>query len=454
MIAVLTVTLTTVVAGTGPAGAAPSPSAAPVPCPVVPVTPQPPAVPSPLPTHDPGWPAIGGEQLATTGLAVPAGSPPLPTVLSASSWVVADLDSGAIVGACAPHAYAAPASLQKLLLALAVLPKLNPTDVVTVTAEDLNYEPGSSSVGLLLGGQYTVETLWLGLLLNSGNDAANVLARLGGGEAGQPGGMRLMNDKAEEIGALDTHAETPSGLDGPGQVTSAYDLALITRALFERDDFRRYVATRKADIPAQPQLVALPEKKRLGYQIQNDNRLLLNYPGALGGKTGFTDIARHTFVGAAERDGRRLVVTLLGAEHQPVRTWQQAAALLDWGFATAPASSVGQLVAPGEAQTLVKAAYASPEPTPVPAAAAAGGANSSRPALIGGVVLAGVFVVVWLGVLLFASRRRPAAAPAALPPTTAVPAASVPTTSVPTTAIPSDPYLTAPPPAPRPPTIG
>ena len=239
-----------------------------MPCPIVPVAPQPPApTPSPLPTHDPGWPAIGGETLATTGLAVPDGAPPLPTVLSATSWVVADLDSGDVVGACAPHAFAAPASLQKLLLALAVLPKLNPADVVTVTAEDLNYEPGSSSVGLLLGGQYTVETLWLGLLLNSGNDAANVLARLGGGAAGVTGGLKAMNDKAEEIGALETHAETPSGLDGPGQATSAYDLALITRELFEREDFRRYVSTRAADMPAQPHLVELPETQAPGLPV-------------------------------------------------------------------------------------------------------------------------------------------------------------------------------------------
>ena len=178
---------------------------------------------------------------------------------------------------------------------------------------------------------------------------------------------------------------------------------------FARDDFRRYVATKAADMPAQPHLATLPEKKRQGFQIQNDNRLLSNYPGALGGKTGFTDIARHTFVGAAERDGRRLVVTLLGAEHQPVRTWQQAAALLDWGFAVPKGGSVGQLVAPGEAQTLVEAAYASPEPTPPPGAAAAARATvpaSGRGALIGGVVLAATFVGVWLGVLLLTSRRR------------------------------------------------
>src|SRR5690606_36747038 len=120
------------------------------------------------------------------------------------------------------------------------------------------------------------------------------------------GGVRRMNDLARRLGAYQTHAVTPSGLDGPGQFTSAYDLALIARPLFEREDFLRYVATERARIPPQP-----PEDPD-GFEIQNQNGLLLNYPGAIGGKTGFTQLARHSFVGAAERDGRRLVVTLLG----------------------------------------------------------------------------------------------------------------------------------------------
>jgi D-alanyl-D-alanine carboxypeptidase (penicillin-binding protein 5/6) len=358
-----------------------------------------------MPTHPAGLPIIGGDGLATTGLSVPAESPPLPTVLSATSWVVADLDSGDVVGACAPHEYGAPASLQKLLLALAVLPRLDPEQLVTITAEDLDFEPGSSSVGLLLDGQYTVETLWLGLFLNSGNDAANVLARLGGGDDGMAGTLRRMNAAAREIGALDTHAETPHGLDGPGQVTSAYDLALITRALFEREDFTRYVATLTADIPAQPQVDKPPAQKQ-GFQIQNDNRLLTQYPGALGGKTGFTDIARHTFVGAAERDGRRLVVTLLGAEHQPVRTWQQAAALLDWGFATSTGGSVGHLVEPGEADRLVAAALATPTAAPDGARGMAQPAASNRQLILGAGVAGALFLGVWVFVLLLVGRRR------------------------------------------------
>ncbi|MEN3306505.1 MAG: hypothetical protein V7603_2707, partial [Micromonosporaceae bacterium] len=309
-----------------PAAAAPSAPPSSVPCPVAPVKARPGRPPRPVPPpRDPARPILGGAALATTGLAVPPGAPTLPTDLSASSWLVADLDTGAVLGGCGPHEQSPPASVQKLLLAATLLPKLNPAQVVQVTPADLAIQPGSSAVGLVAGGRYTVGTLWLGLLLESGNDAANVLARLGGGDAGVPGALAAMNALAQHLGALDTHAVSPSGLDGPGQFTSAYDLALIARACFALDDFRRYDSALTAQMPAQP-----PKGK--GFQIQNENKLLTRYPGALGGKTGFTDLARHTYVGAAQRNGRRLVVTLLNAEPLPVRAWQQGASLLDWGF--------------------------------------------------------------------------------------------------------------------------
>jgi D-alanyl-D-alanine carboxypeptidase len=138
-----------------------------------------------LPTPDPRQRQVGGPELATAGLVVPPDAP-APPRLTATSWLVADLTTGAVLGACGPHEYAIPASTQKLLLAAAVLPLLDPARVVEVTDTDLDFEPGSSAVGLVRGGRYTVETLWLGLLLNSGNDAANVLARLGGGPPGRP----------------------------------------------------------------------------------------------------------------------------------------------------------------------------------------------------------------------------------------------------------------------------
>ncbi|GAB3819350.1 hypothetical protein GCM10027605_73400 [Micromonospora zhanjiangensis] len=271
-----------------------------------------------------------------------------------------------MLGGCGPHEASPPASVQKLLLATTVLTKIDPKQVVTITRQDLNFEPGSSAVGLLEGGRYPVETLWLGLMLNSGNDAANVLARLGGGTDGVAGTLREMNENARRLGARQTHAVTPSGLDGPGQFTSAYDLALIARSCFADAAFRRYTSAQRAQIPAQP------PKTKTGFQIQNDNQLLLNYKGAIGGKTGFTDQARHTYVGAAQRGGRRLVVTLLGAEARPLRGWQQGAALLDWGFAQPREASVGRLVDPGELDR--------PKASPPAPGVAAGASAATRPA--------------------------------------------------------------------------
>ncbi|WP_428833222.1 D-alanyl-D-alanine carboxypeptidase family protein [Micromonospora coerulea] len=313
-----------------PAAAAPD-----VACPRVTPPVPPPAKPSPPPV-DPAQRKVGGEALATAGLATPLNAPTAPAV-TATSWQVADLNSGAVLGGCGPHERRTPASVQKLLLAAALMPRLDPKQVVEVKREDLaDLDPASSVMGLVEGGRYPIESLWLGLLLKSGNDAANVLARVGGGDNGRQGGVDAMNEEARRLHANQTHAATPSGLDGPGQYTSAYDLALIARACFAREDFRRYIATRVAEVPAQPGKPA--------FQIVNDNTLLDRVPGMLGGKTGFTSLARQTYVGVVERDGRRLAVTLLGAETAPLGSLGEAIALLDWGFALPPDASVGQLV--------------------------------------------------------------------------------------------------------------
>ncbi|MGC5023021.1 D-alanyl-D-alanine carboxypeptidase family protein [Micromonospora sp. DT47] len=315
-----------------PATAAPS-----VPCPKAQPPVPPPATPPPPPV-DPAHRKVGGDALATSELAIHEGAPSAPAV-TATAWVVADLNSGEVLGGCAPHERRTPASVQKLLLAAALMPRLDPKQVVEVKREDLaDLDPASSLMGVLDGGRYSIENLWLGLLMKSGNDAANVLARVGGGEKGRQGGVDAMNDEARRLRANQTHAATPSGLDGPGQYTSAYDLALIARATFAREDFRRYMQTRVAEVPAQPGKPAI--------ELINDNTLLDRYPGMLGGKTGFTSLARQTYVGVAERDGRRLTVTLLGAETAPLGSLGEAIALLDWGFALSPDASVGTLVTP------------------------------------------------------------------------------------------------------------
>ncbi|PYC67696.1 D-alanyl-D-alanine carboxypeptidase [Micromonospora arborensis] len=398
--ALLAATASVILLAPAPVAAAGAPAGPTVRCPRVPA---PKMSRPPRPTPPPAVPeqrVVGGAALDTAGLVVPADAA-APPGITATSWLVADLDSGQVLGGCGPHEYGTPASVQKLLLAATMLPRLDPKQTVTVTADDMNIEPGSSAVGLVEGGRYTIETIWLGLLLNSGNEAANALARLGSGGTDAADGVRAMNEQAHRLGALQTHAVTPSGLDGKGQFTSAYDLALIARACFAEPAFRRYALTKQTAIPAQP------AQRTKGFQIQNENQLIFKYPGALGGKTGFTDLARHTYVGAAERGGRRLVVTLLGAEPAPKRGWEQGAALLDWGFTLPRDASVGRLVEPGE---LTATPSASPSALAAPGgprpAAASGPARTGSGWLWSVVAVSGAGVLVLLGGLLWRRRAR------------------------------------------------
>ncbi|WP_279582810.1 D-alanyl-D-alanine carboxypeptidase family protein [Fodinicola feengrottensis] len=275
-----------------------------------------------------------------------------------------------MLAACAPHVRHPPASCIKLLTMLTVLPKLgDDKEIVTATSQDTDIEPGSSAVGIVAGGKYDLHTVLLGLLLVSGNDAAMMLARLGGGAGGVPATIAAMNDNAQKIGALDTTAKTPHGLDANGQFSSAYDLAMFARADFNLPRFAALDGTKTAQIPTET--ITLPGHKPKtypGYQIQNDNKLLRGYSGALGGKTGYTDVARHTFVGVAQRGGHRLVVTLMNGEQRPVPMWEQGARLLDWGFSHESTTGVGTLVSPAP----------TPSPSAPPAAAQATPVSSSN----------------------------------------------------------------------------
>ncbi len=269
------------------------------------------------------------------GLVLPVGAPDLPAGVSAMSWLIADADSGEVLAAKDPHGRNRPASTLKLFTALLAVDQLPPDRVVIATQADANED--GSRVGLGPGGHYTVRQLLTGLLLDSGNDAAHALAdQLGGVSAT----VTQMNQLAAKLGALDTRAATPSGLDGPGMSASAYDLALAFRQVLSRPLLVELLGTRQADFPGYGD--------RPGFVVSNDNKLLRSYPGALGGKTGFTDDARHTQLDAAQRGGRRLMVVLMRGEQRPVSMSEQAARLLTYGFALPPSHPVGRLVNAGE----------------------------------------------------------------------------------------------------------
>lgn len=294
-----------------------------------------PPLPLPVPAK-----SVGGDALASCGVIVAPNTPPVPDDVSAESWLVADLDTGEIIAARDPHARHRPASIIKVLTAMQAINELPVNKVVEGTQDDANAE--GTRVGVDVGGHYTVNDLLHGLLMHSGNDAAHALA-------GQLGGMdttvQKINVLARKLGGADTRAATPSGLDGPGMSTSAYDIGLFYRYAWENPTFANIVATQKYDFPGHP-AKAGEDADHPGYELENDNQLLYNYPGALGGKTGYTDDAGQTFVGAAQRDGRRLVAVLLRGTRQPIAPWEQAAHLLDYGFATPPGTAVGNLIDP------------------------------------------------------------------------------------------------------------
>jgi len=328
-------------------------------------------------------PPVGGPQLAGPGVIVnlKAGVP-APPAMPGKSFLVADMDTGQILAARAPHARRLPASTLKALTALTLIPRLDANRKIMVQPEDVRAE--GSHVGILPGTAYSVRSLMQGLLMSSGNDAAFALARANDGVGVT---LQQMNATAADLGALDTVAKDPSGLDKPGQSTSAYDLALIGRAAMKLPDFRGYVATKHASFPGGRSSTG---KMVPGFKINNHLRLLYNYEGAIGIKNGYTIAAQQTFIGAATRGGKTYIVTELAS---PNGSWRPTAAMMDWAFAHGAAlTPIGELVQPGAVTgstpapaaggvTLSQVAEPVGRPSPFPWARVAG--------LIGAVALVG-----------------------------------------------------------------
>ena len=330
---------------------------------------------------------LGGPLLAKKARTVQLGpgAEPLPEVF-AKTWVLADATTGAVLAAKGAHIQRAPASTLKSLTALTLLPRLDPEATYRPTRKVTSIY--GSRVGLIPGKPYTADELFYGLMLPSGNDAAIALAKMNGGVKDT---VSQMNEVAASLQALDTTARNTSGLDAPGQLSSAYDLALIARAGLVRPDFVKYTSTKSVQFPA--------KGRDNTKTIYNQNRLLTGgYKGAIGVKTGFTTNAGRTFVAAAQRNGTTLIVSLMGVKEQSA---EAARKLLDWGFANAgKVTPVGTLVSPvGEN----KAAGAEPV-TAVPAPETAEGDSAASMANPTSTSTAGISVWSWgwLALFLFA----------------------------------------------------
>jgi D-alanyl-D-alanine carboxypeptidase len=249
--------------------------------------------------------------------------------VTAPAFAVIEEPCGGILYSQNAHERRAPASLTKI--ATAVVAREHASDLselvdVKIDGAAFSLETDSTVMGLQPGTRMSLRDLLYGLLLPSGNDAAITIAEKIGGDV--PTFVAMMNDKAQQLGLKDTHFTNPHGLDDSDHYTSAYDIAMFGRELIR-----------------QPSLASIVREKSYqpawdGPPVWNGNHLVYSYPGTLGIKIGYTDEAQQTIVAAAERDGKRLIVSVLGSQ----AIYDDAIALFDWAFASDATACAGAAV--------------------------------------------------------------------------------------------------------------
>lgn len=249
---------------------------------------------------------------------VPVVSAPEPPAIEAESWLLFDDRNEVVLAEHDADSRLPMASTTKLMTALLAVEMgdlSSPVQVSRAAAE----VPGSS-VALVEGEVFLLRTLVRALLIRSGNDAASAVAEHVGGSLEEF--VVLMNQRAAELGLDDTSYGNPHGLDHPEQYSTARDLLVLTREVLKHPELAEAVATKQ---------IALRDAPSGDARVYpNTNRLLADYEGMFGVKTGFTNDAGRVLVAGVERDGRRLIsVVMKTADH-----FGATAALLDYGFSS------------------------------------------------------------------------------------------------------------------------
>lgn len=236
--------------------------------------------------------------------------------VSAASAVLINADTGSVLYEKNAYEQRAMASTTKIMTALLTAEAGDLDRRFTVDSYAVNVE--GTSMGLKAGDIVTRRALLYGMLLPSGNDAANAAAVSVSGSMGAF--AELMNKKAGELGLKNTHFANPSGLDADGHYTTAYDLAMLAAEALSNPVFADICRC----VDARVEFGNPPYLRSLA----NSNKMLWQYEGCIGVKTGFTDNARRCLVSAAERNGVRLIAVTLNAPDD----WDDHRAMLDYGF--------------------------------------------------------------------------------------------------------------------------
>jgi D-alanyl-D-alanine carboxypeptidase (penicillin-binding protein 5/6) len=243
--------------------------------------------------------------------------------LTARAALLLDANTGAVLYQREPDLRLPPASTTKVLTAILTLEsgrRLSQSLTVSKTATRVP----ASKLYLRPGQSLTIEDLLYGILLSSANDASVVLAEGIGGSIERF--AELMTKKAHEIGAVNSHFANPHGLTAPDHYTTARDLSTLFRYAMKNPMFREIVQTKISSVSSS----SIVRKKTVARRIsvRNHNRLLWNFDGAMGGKTGYTFAAQKCFVGAVQRNGVTIIVSLLGSRD----LWGDTTKLLEYGF--------------------------------------------------------------------------------------------------------------------------
>ena len=236
--------------------------------------------------------------------------------------ILMDFDTGRVLWEKNAREPLAMASTTKIMTCIVALENAGLADQVTVSKRAA--AAPDVQMNLQAGETISLHDLLYAMMLQSSNDAAVAVAEYVGGSA--ENFCRMMTEKALALGASDTVFETPNGLDAGEHHSTAYDLAVIARYALQNETFAQIIRT--------PAYTAV--SSRTAYAVTNKNRLLHELSGAQGIKTGFTGKAGHCFVGAAERDGLRLISVVLGSgwgAHGKEQKWVDTKRLLNYGFA-------------------------------------------------------------------------------------------------------------------------
>ncbi|MDR2670826.1 MAG: D-alanyl-D-alanine carboxypeptidase [Oscillospiraceae bacterium] len=267
------------------------------------------------------WLCLFGLMLGVTAAAPGAAAAPGTPSVSAPAALLMEKETGQILFAKEPDTPRAPASVTKvmtLLLAMEALERgaLRPDEFVTVsrTAQSMD----GSRVFLAEGERYTVDDLLKSIVIASGNDAAVALAEHMAGS--EEVFVARMNERAAQLGMTGTVFLDCTGLTGGGHVSTARDIAIMSRALLAHPRIRSYTT------------VWMDSLRDGSFVLNNTNRLIRTYPGATGLKTGSTSLARFCLSATAERNGMELIAVVLGADTSAQR-FEDARTLLDFGFA-------------------------------------------------------------------------------------------------------------------------